>query len=108
MRVPEAEAFVVLRSDHEIPHSCVRRGGGPEAWVIEIGIEVAEIGFVSGVTHSLAALDPLVAGGQRVKAPVDEHAEAVVHEPMGVAVRGRRGGVIFCRNTRRRGYRYTR
>jgi hypothetical protein len=51
---------------------------------------VVEVAPVVLVADALALLDPLVAGGEGVEAPVEEEAEACLGEPGGVAG-GRRG-----------------
>ena len=79
--VPEAEALVVLGGDDEVLHAGVAGLLGPDARVVEVGVEVVEVLLVVFVADVLLVAHPLVAGGERVEAPVDEQAEAVVEEP---------------------------
>ena len=85
--VPHAEAFVVLGGEHGVFHA---RGLGlarPFARVEQVGIEILEVFVVLFLGNLLAHLDPFVAGRHGIQPPVDEHAEAVVREPGGVARR---------------------
>ena len=79
--VPQAEALVMLAGDHEVAHAGAGGGVRPHAGIVEVGIEAVEVPLVDLVRDLLLVLDPLVPGRQRVQPPVDEHAEAVVHEP---------------------------
>src|SRR5207247_5217184 len=86
VRVPEAEAVVVLGRDHDVAHPGLARGPGPVPRVEEVRIEVVEVAPVLLVGEPLAHLHPLVPGGQRVQPPVDEHPEPGLGPPAGVHV----------------------
>jgi len=76
---------VVFRRDDEVLHAGVCGGVGPGRGVVEVGIETAEVFFVSLVGDPLEIAHPLVPRGEGVEAPVDEEAEAVAGEPRSVA-----------------------
>ena len=89
LRVPQTEAVVVLRGDHEIAHAGVGRERGHPVGIELDRIEAAEElpVFVDGdlrvVANPLAVIRapaPL-AGEQRVEPPVHEHAEARLAPP---------------------------
>src|SRR5205085_1515713 len=52
--------------------------------VVQVGVEVIDVPLVVLVADALAVLHPLMPGGQRIDAPVDEQPEAVVDKPSGV------------------------
>jgi len=87
-RVPQAEALVVLGGDHEVLHAGVLRRPGPGLGIVEVRVEVVEVLLVILVLGALVVLDPLVARGQGVEPPVDEHPEPILDEPPGVAALG--------------------
>ena len=89
LAVPEAEALVVLRGDDEILHAGALGGAGPFLRVEQVRVEVLEVLAVVLGRDLFVVLDPLVAGGHRVEAPVDEHPEAGFGEPVGA------GGFLF-------------
>ncbi|HUR07730.1 MAG TPA: hypothetical protein VM347_34665 [Nonomuraea sp.] len=81
--VPQAEAVVVLGREHHVPHPGSGGGLGPGIRVEQVGVEVVEVvevGLVLLIGEQLPRLDPLVASGERVQAPVDEQAEALLLE----------------------------
>src|SRR5215212_85451 len=65
IRVPEAEAVVMLGRDDEVPHARVPRLSGPLFGAVEVGVEVVEVPLVVLVANPLALLDPFVARGGR-------------------------------------------
>src|SRR6266568_446471 len=83
LRVPQAEAVVVLGGDDGVAHARVDRRLRPSGGVEEIGIEVIEIPLVVLIGQLLSALDPLVAGRQRVQAPVEEEPQTCFGPPGG-------------------------
>ena len=84
--VPQAEALVVLGGDAEILHARLPRLPGPLARIVQVRVEPLEVLLVVGGGNLFLLLDPLVPGRQRVQAPVNEQAEAVVSEPRVVPV----------------------
>ena len=61
LRVPQAEALVVLGGEHHILHARGFRGGGPVARIVQVGIEMLEVALVALVVDALVVFDPLVA-----------------------------------------------
>ena len=85
LAVEHAEALVVLGGQHRVLHAGGFGLARPCARIEQVGIKVLEVLVVLLFRYHLAGLNPLVAGGHGVQAPVDEHAEAVAGEPCGVA-----------------------
>jgi hypothetical protein len=82
LRVPQAEAFVVLTGQDCVAHPGRLGVACPLRGVVEVGVEVIEVGLIRLVGEALAKLDPLVTGRQRVESPVDEQAETCLCEPV--------------------------
>ena len=80
-RVEQGEALVVLGRDDRVLHAGALRLPRPLARVVQVRVEQVEVLLVLGVGHPLVLLDPLVAGGLRVEAPVNEHPEPRVGPP---------------------------
>ncbi len=89
-RIPETEAIMVLGGDHEVLHAGIGRGLRPGVRVVEVGVEVAEVGVVDLIRDLLALLDPLVARGEGIDAPMDEQAKAIPDKPARVTRGGSR------------------
>ncbi len=85
LRVPEAEALVVLGGDDEVPHARLLRRSRPGFGVVEVGVEVIEVGLIRFVGDAFTVLHPLVSGRQGIQPPVDEHAKPVVNPPLPIA-----------------------
>ena len=85
LRVPHAEAFVMLGGQHRVLHPGGLRLTGPFPRVVQVGIKILKILVVFFLRDALVGLDPFVAGGHGVQAPMDKHTEAVVPEPRGIA-----------------------
>ena len=83
--VPQAEAVVMLGGRHEVLHAGAGGRLGPAIRVVQVGIEVIHVAFVLAGRDLLLLHDPLVTSRQGIQSPVNEQAEAVVHEPAGVA-----------------------
>ena len=81
LRVPHAEALVVLRGEDGVLHAGGLRGLRPGLRIEEVGIEVLHVAVVLLVRDHLLGLHPLVASGDGVEAEMDEHAEAIVLPP---------------------------
>ncbi|OPZ86709.1 MAG: hypothetical protein BWY76_00820 [bacterium ADurb.Bin429] len=88
LAIPQAEALVMLGCDDEVLHPRAGGGARPRPRVVEIRIKVPEVDVVDFIRNLLVMLHPLVAGGQRIQAPVNEEAKTVMDEPGGIA----RGG----------------
>ena len=94
LRIPEAEAVVVLGGHDEVLHPRLAGEARPGARVELVRVEALRVAVVDLVGDLLRRADPLVLGGHRVEAPVHEEAEAGLLEP-GDAVfeaDGRRSG----------------
>ena len=75
----------MLGGNHEVFHAragCCRR---PQVGLIQVRVKVFEIGVVDLIRDLFVVLHPLMPRGQGIQAPVNEQAEAVMHEPAGVA-----------------------
>jgi hypothetical protein len=82
VRLPQAEALVVLRGHDDVPHPGVRGEAGPLRGVEQVRLEVLEVLLILGVGRPLPVPHPLVAGRRRVQPPVDEHPEASLPHPV--------------------------
>ena len=92
LAVEQAEPLVVLRRQDGVFHTGRFRLTRPFFRIEQIGVEVFEIQVVAVFRDAFVVLDPFMAGGHGVQPPVDEHAEAVMREPCGIA-RGLAGDV---------------
>ena len=84
--VEEAEAFVVAGGEAHPFHAGVVGELCPLVGMVVVGVEVLRGGGVGELAvffgrDGFVVLDPFAAGGDGVKAPVDEHAELGVEEP---------------------------
>ena len=98
--IKHAESLVMLGGHHRVLHAGGLGLPGPFPGVVEIGVKIAEIFLVFFLADLFVGLDPLVPGRHGIQAPVDEHTEAVVAEPGGVAggaVDGITGHIISSR-----------
>ena len=87
LAVEHAEAFVMLRRQHGVFHTGRLRLARPFARVEEIGIEIFEILIVLFFRRFFAVFYPFMPRGHGVQPPMNEHAEAVMPEPHGIARR---------------------
>src|SRR5690242_13259147 len=81
LRIPEAEALVVLRCDDGITHTSFPGLTGPGDRVVKIRIEVIKITLIVLICELLTILYPFVAGGKRVQPPVNKKAETIMDKP---------------------------
>ncbi len=72
---------MVLRGNDGILHSCFLAHPGPIPGIVEVGIEDFEIFPVFLRGDLFPVLNPLVAGRQGIKSPVDEHSETGIGPP---------------------------
>jgi hypothetical protein len=89
--VPQAEALVVLRGQHDILHASPLGLPGPVDGIEQVRLEVARIALVRLCLYPLAVHQPLVAGPQCVQTPVHKETEAIMGEPI-----ERRVGHFMC------------
>ncbi len=80
--IKKAEALVVLRGHDEVFHPGLFRVPRPFLRVVQVGVEEVEIFLILFVRYALVVSDPFVTGGERVEAPVDEHAEPRLGPPL--------------------------
>ena len=52
--------------------------------VVEVGLKVVEVLLIVFIRDHLAHLDPLVAGGHGIDAPMNEQAKTIVDEPAAI------------------------
>jgi len=83
--IEHAEAFVVLGGEHGVFHSRCFCLTGPLFCVKQIGVKMAKVAVVNFLGCFFPGFYPFMACRQRVKSPMNEHAEPVVAEPFRIA-----------------------
>ena len=84
--VPQAEALVMLRGQHDVLHARPLGLLGPVDGIEQVRLEVARVALVRLCLDPLAVHQPLVAGPQCVQTPVHEETEAIMGEPIELGV----------------------